>query len=131
MTTLLDTINDLEEKAKKATPKYEYRSMSVYGLRVLNGEGKVLVRMGPASNFRADAEYIAACSPETVLALITALREAGELAKDLATRRVLCEDGKATMYLHNVPTVSVFKNEALDIGQKARDWLAKYPKGEK
>jgi len=82
MTPLHDTLNDLEEKAKKATQgRFQFRSTPVYGIRVLNSLGKTLVRLGPASNLRMDAEYIAACSPETVLTLITALREAEEALK--------------------------------------------------
>lgn len=141
MTQLLKIIDELEAKAKAATPgpwHYGEKDRTVFAAidtqvdplqdyercnsicAMSGGDGYDFV------DLETTGQYIAACSPDVILQLCTALREATELAQDLATRRVLCDDGKATMYLYNVPTVSFFKNEAIDIGQKARAFLEKW-----
>lgn len=88
MTTLQDTLNDMEEKAKKATPgkwttfhpKLRYCANDI-AAETRGGEPFVLAQMNRnMENWKEDASYIAACSPDTVLALITALREAHEHA---------------------------------------------------
>lgn len=121
MTTLHDTLNDLEEKAKKATPgPIEARLNPETGAwhlvhtsvpRGLNG--------GCYSHIlycdKTDAEYIAACSPEMMLALITALREAEEALKRIENPVLPGRPSYADWELRLI----------------ARDWLAKYAKGEK
>lgn len=132
---LFELLNDLEAKAKAATlpkitacPKCDSTSPPDWTERSPGGNSQCSDCKKPSANWAWVKQSPSPFhpGPDTVLALITALREAAELAQDLATRRVLCDDGKATMYLHHVPTVSFFKNESIDIGQKARDWLAKF-----
>lgn len=122
MTTLHDTLNDLEEKAKEATPgPIEARLNPETGAwhlvhtsvpRGLNG--------GCYSHIlycdKTDAEYIASCSPETVLALITALREAEEAMSMGAFHHNSCPwlNGK----------------ECYCAREKVDKWLAKYARGE-
>lgn len=115
MNPLLLLLDDLEAKAKAATPGpwiVEHTADSNWvgtpkgnGQKVeqiiLHNERESLKEIYLKRNDN-DADYIAACSPETVLALITALREAGRV-------------------------ISVFG----ELGNRnAKDWLAKYAKRE-
>lgn len=110
---LHDTLNDLEEKAKKATPgPWKESGMDICAPKAstfLSGGLKLVVGDADYLN-EEDQSYIAACSPDTVLALITALREAEETL-ELYTSR----DGRVEV----------------DPGLEARDWLAKYAKEKK
>lgn len=108
MTSINDILNDLEAKAKAATP--DQVDSIIKG--ALNGSGRQIWHMRGAPAFeeqaKRDVEYYAACSPDTVLALITALREAERI-------------------LSRVESEGLVKLSTQD---EARDWLAKYAKGE-
>lgn len=55
-----DKLAELEAAEAKATDApWRLKDMTVYGCRVYNGAGKVLVRQGPHSNYKFDAELIA------------------------------------------------------------------------
>lgn len=109
MTNPFDTLNDLEAKAKAATP--DQVDSIIKG--ALNGSGRQIWHMRGAPAFeeqaKRDVEYYAACSPDTVLTLITALREAEELITHAVELGHLGEGSTQGW---------------------AQDWLAKYAKGE-
>lgn len=124
MTTLHDTLNDLEEKAKKATPgpwvTNEPASYNTYpgvylviGDRPNTDDEKIVINDDEAT--KDNLKYIAACSPDTVLALITALREAEEALKRIENP-----------VLRGRPSYADWELRLI-----ARDWLAKYAKREK
>lgn len=94
MTTLHDILNDLEAKAKAATIDY------------ICGADTSLTR-----------KYIHACHPDTVLTLITALREARDLAES-------CD--KVFSIVENVGRESFSHADFAPEHKKARDWLAKF-----
>ena len=136
MTTLHDTLNDLEEKAKKATPgPIEARLNPETGAwhlvhtsvpRGLNG--------GCYSHIlycdKTDAEYIAACSPDTVLALITVLREAREVIEKVAKPIQKTVYRYGSMSDRDDPPYPVTETVDKDDAKEARAFLAKYPKGD-
>lgn len=99
MTTLHDILNDLEAKAKAATP--DQVDSIIKG--ALNGSGRQIWHMRGAPAFeeqaKRDVEYYAACSPDTVLALITALREAHQVIEWKAAQEIPFIGGKARDYL--------------------------------
>ena len=97
MTPLHDTLNDLEEKAKKA---------KACGPLLPDNFGRA---------WDAYAELHGVCTPDTVLALITALREAGEALKRIENP-----------VLRGRPSYADWELRLI-----ARDWRAKYAKGEK
>lgn len=112
---LFELLNDLEAKAKAATP--DQVDSIIKG--ALNGSGRQIWHMRGAPAFeeqaKRDVEYYAACSPDTVLALITALREAGEALKRIENP-----------VLRGRPSYADWELRLI-----ARDWRAKYAKGEK
>lgn len=108
MNPLLLLLDDLEAKAKAATPG------PYYSYPFILFAGKDAIASATDHTTKATFEYIAACSPEAVLALITALREAAEFYSILE-----CEP----VFGFEVNTTSLTK--------KARAFLAKYfPRGE-
>lgn len=114
MTSLLSLLDNLEAKAKAATP--DQVDSIIKG--ALNGSGRQIWHMRGAPAFeeqaKRDVEYYAACSPDTVLTLITALREAGELFQVCQHCRCGNPEERCNHWAAN----------------KARDWLAKYAKGD-
>ena len=143
MTNLLDIINDLEAKAKAATPgpwHYGEEDRTVFAAKdtqvdplqdyercnsictMSGGDGYDFV------DFEATGAYIATCSPDTVLTLITALREAMDLAGYYADENLYeVKERIAQTEVGIVP----YESADVDDGEKARAWLAKYAKGDK
>jgi hypothetical protein len=139
--TLHDTLNDLEEKADKTTPIYRvhYPPRDYYGDEwdLLDKHYIDFVARSEAEEFavksvnhrappwaQPNIQVIApddiSLSPDTVLALITALREATEMAKSyMLLSRYHWGDG------------SVTREDVMRVLPTARNWLAKYAKGEK
>lgn len=83
-TNLKKLLDDLEAKVKAATPgPWKCSEKSFQGLHDIYCGGELIAN---ATNGKfKDAEHIAACSPETVLALIAALREAREVIERAAS----------------------------------------------
>ena len=109
-----DTLNDLEAKAKAATPGPRYETDDYQNH---DHEIRIDRTFEPPSyivcNIPQDARFIAACSPDVILQLITALREAEKNAIEHVS-------GCFDMRCRDCRTY--------------RDWLAKYgakTKGEK
>lgn len=138
MNPLLLLLDDLEAKAKAATPGpwiVERTADSNWvgtpkgnGQKVeqiiLHNERESLKEIYLKRNDN-DADYIAACSPETVLALITALREARELAEYYADENLYeVKERIAQTEVGIVPYESV----DVDDGEKARAFLKKWGK---
>lgn len=132
MKNLSELLNDLEAKAKAATP--DQVDSIIKG--ALNGSGRQIWHMRGAPTFeeqaKRDVEYYAACSPDTVLALITALR-------DLQARNEFLEDAFENQkeFIEGAINDKLALREARalisvfgELGNRnAKDWLAKY--GEK
>lgn len=123
---LLELLNDLEAKAKAAT-RGKWRSEPLNNPKKIVANGFLVAECFANGKehleTEANASYIAACSPETVLAFITALRE----AREVIVTRVRCDVTCGTNFENDVG-----ENMGCTCGaEKARDWLAKYPKGEK
>lgn len=106
MNTLHDTFNNLEAKARKATPGKRYvGGSSSLGRHIFtdrNGRETIAIIYHDE-----DALHFAACSPDTVLSLITALREAESI-------------------LSHIESECLVKLSNQD---EARNWLAKYANG--
>lgn len=107
---LLPLLDDLEAKAKAATPGPRYETDDYQNH---DHEIRIDRTFEPPSyivcNIPQDARFIAACSPDTVLTLITALREAEELITHAVELGHLGEGSTQGW---------------------AQDWLAKYAKRE-
>lgn len=113
---LFELLNDLEAKAKAATP--DQVDSIIKG--ALNGSGRQIWHMRGAPAFeeqaKRDVEYYAACSPQTIATLCEALEDARELAEYSR------EHGERNL---------TGRNEQYLLAEKARAFLAKYfPKGE-
>ncbi len=123
MTTLHDTLNDLEEKAKNLLR--EHRPLHTI--------------------YVARKDFEQACSPDTVLALITALRELqarNEFLEDVFNNqkefieggindKIALREAEEALkrienpVLHGRPSYADWELRLI-----ARDWLAKYAKGD-
>lgn len=114
---LSQLITELKEKAAKATPKCTWvAKQGSYKDRYWVDGTKHSDGACVAIFTKVEAKHIAACSPETVLALITALREAEEAMSMGAFHHNSCPwlNGK----------------ECYCAREKVDKWLAKYARGE-
>lgn len=82
MSSLDTLLNELEEKAKSATPKWFSHERNPQSImreyEIVQAGGGILFRSTSYGRMREDAEYIAACRPDVILDLIGKLRVAVE-----------------------------------------------------
>jgi hypothetical protein len=94
MTDLDTALSEMERWAMAATPgPWEYRRGRVYG-HIATADGQYLFERGFGARVNADAEAIAACSPERILALVKvagaakAYRDADDEDTELAAKKI-------------------------------------------
>lgn len=124
LTTL---IKELEEKAKAATPgpwehnadgiRCTYQSRRDENWR--DWIGLKIVDMPVVGQSELNAEYVALCSPENILALVKALEEAKELAEKIKTLSV-----RANTFGPGMP--ETYADATWMLGQEARAFLSKW-----
>lgn len=93
VTSLLDKLTELEAKAKAAPPGYEWEAVSPSSAIIRVGVGTKWKTIVPRV-YLADAEFIAAANPTTILELCAALRKTVEALQSIEwiTKYGACDD---------------------------------------